>query len=64
MDSNQEQFRPLMWPSSGLWAQQYKYNYNVSKSPQSLKSYSLLNACYPYPEDGHMSGRTTSVITM
>jgi len=64
LHSNQEQFRPLTWSFSGWREQEYKYYYNVSKSPQSWKSYSLWNSCYPYPEDGHMSGRIMSVITM
>jgi len=30
-------FWPLMWPSSGWWEQEYKYNYKVSESIHSLK---------------------------
>jgi hypothetical protein len=34
-------FRPLMWPSSVWWEQEYKYNYNVPKSTNSQKSHNF-----------------------
>ena len=40
LHSNHRHIQPLMWPSSGWWEQEYKYNYNASKSLHSYNSYS------------------------